>query len=758
MNGNLKNRIQNIDNEVKNFHPFLETIFLKMPTIQKVEYTHGTNEKGADFILTKLSEELGDTEHIGIVAKIGKITQNISSVTEQIDECALRRLSANGKKEIYLSEIWIVVNGTISENAKEKIYDKFKTQKIKFVDINSLLNLAEKYFPDFGLGVAIGDTKLLNEQRCNKAQRENQSSLVGNIFNNKYLDQEIEKNEPDISRKNPIIDIYKVVETSRFSFIESQMGGGKTKLLNRLIEKYSDLDIYREKRIIPVYITARDAFNDTFCILENLKELQIKHGVQEDNSRQFIYLIDGLDEIKIEEDTLAEKISILIEKTFSSNNINLVIASREISNEKIEMLDIYRNNSYRIKPLKVTGIIKFIEEFCQNLDSKYQILEDLKRSDLFKVLPKTPIAAIILARLISEGNQDLPSNLTELYSKFCEISLGRWDIDKGLKTQKQFDALDALVIKISEYMYENSLEYMSKSEGKQIFHDYLSQRNLDINSNLLFTELIERSGIISYNKNNDTIYFKHRSFLEFFYARSLTSKYKVTLDADIFHPYAISTYFFYVGLKRDCPELLDEISRIPLNHEGHRISRLVNMAGFLLAGYQSPYANIKTIVKEMFIDAGIYYKNILDGESNKIFSKIPPIHILAIFKSLMEYGYGYKFFNNALNEISSEIEKESNNSDEFIYSLFLISAVKSYLSSKNEYDEFILNHKENIPIIIQLALGHEDTINNYKSLAIKRVQKKINKNRKTSQNYNAGILKLYNESIDNKIDYSKLKK
>lgn len=180
------------------------------------------------------------------------------------------------------------------------------------------------------------------------------------------------------------------------------------------------------------------------------------------------------------------------------------------------MLDIYRNNSYRIKPLKVTGIIKFIEEFCQNLDSKYQILEDLKRSDLFKVLPKTPIAAIILARLISEGNQDLPSNLTELYSKFCEISLGRWDIDKGLKTQKQFDALDALVIKISEYMYENSLEYMSKSEGKQIFHDYLSQRNLDINSNLLFTELIERSGIISYNKNNDTIYFKHRSFLEFF--------------------------------------------------------------------------------------------------------------------------------------------------------------------------------------------------------------------------------------------------
>jgi len=53
MSDPLKKRIQNIKYEVKQLHPLIETIFRKMPSIKKVEYTHGNSEKGADFILTK---------------------------------------------------------------------------------------------------------------------------------------------------------------------------------------------------------------------------------------------------------------------------------------------------------------------------------------------------------------------------------------------------------------------------------------------------------------------------------------------------------------------------------------------------------------------------------------------------------------------------------------------------------------------------------------------------------------------------------
>lgn len=38
-----------------------------------VEYTHGTNEKGADFIVSRFDEALGATNHIGVVVKVGKI-------------------------------------------------------------------------------------------------------------------------------------------------------------------------------------------------------------------------------------------------------------------------------------------------------------------------------------------------------------------------------------------------------------------------------------------------------------------------------------------------------------------------------------------------------------------------------------------------------------------------------------------------------------------------------------------------------------
>jgi hypothetical protein len=44
----------------------------------------------------------------------------------------------------------------------------------------------------------------------------------------------------------------------------------------------------------------------------------------------------------------------------------------------------------------------------------------------------------VLAKLINENPKELPSNMTELYAQYTEISLGRWEIDKGLQTLKEY--------------------------------------------------------------------------------------------------------------------------------------------------------------------------------------------------------------------------------------------------------------------------------------------------------------------------------
>ena len=64
-----KEKISNINDEVKEFHPLLNSLFKKMIEISNVEYTHGQQEMGADFILTRCDALLDNIEYIAIVVK-----------------------------------------------------------------------------------------------------------------------------------------------------------------------------------------------------------------------------------------------------------------------------------------------------------------------------------------------------------------------------------------------------------------------------------------------------------------------------------------------------------------------------------------------------------------------------------------------------------------------------------------------------------------------------------------------------------------
>lgn len=747
----LKNRIIHLDSEVKQLHPLLDTVFRKIKTLEKVEYTHGSNERGADFILTKKSEELGDTEYIGVIVKVGKITQNITSISEQVEECTLRRITTNGKKEIYLSEVWVVANNTISLNAREKIYDKYKSQKIKFIDINTLSDLVEKYVPDYGIDIDIRDSNFLAKQKELCKEREQKFSLLPKERDNNFIKQEIIQIDEEFSPKTSIENFNDRVEKSKFLSVESQMGGGKTKLLNNIVEHFSTLEIYKEKRISPIYISSRDILHNEDTLEEIVKDRVDEYDLVEDDRRKFLVLIDGVDETKPNQKNISERLVSLIDEASNSNNIKLLIASRDISNDIIESNNSFRQNRYRIKPLKLNGMIKFLESLCEGVNLKNRLLEDLKKSELFKVLPKTPIAAIILAKLISEGSEELPMNLTELYSKYCELSLGRWDVDKGLKTQKQFEALDVIVSKIAEYMLNNELPSLSKVEAKQIFKDYLSARNLQLDSDELFDEMLERSGILVEDCQKNTISFKHRSFAEFFYAKWLNSKQNVEISDKVFHPYWTNSYFFYVGLKRDCPELLEEIINIPVKHEGLRISRIINMGSFLLAGYQSPYNVIEKGVNDIFTDLGNYYYEIFEEKKDSFLNAIPPIHLLSFFNSIVEQHYNYKFLEESVLKSIEDNATKSKVGGGKPYSLFFLDSIRFKLGAGSLFENIIDLYGDKLPTVIELAMGHESDRFNYKSTAIKKTQKRIMKNRKKSREFNAGIVKLYEESINGKL-------
>lgn len=75
-----KNRLSVITNEVGQLHPLLNKLFTKLPDIVDVEYTHGKEEMGADFVMSKRHDVFETFDYIGVVAKVGKVVQDYSDI------------------------------------------------------------------------------------------------------------------------------------------------------------------------------------------------------------------------------------------------------------------------------------------------------------------------------------------------------------------------------------------------------------------------------------------------------------------------------------------------------------------------------------------------------------------------------------------------------------------------------------------------------------------------------------------------------
>ncbi|RFQ09426.1 hypothetical protein D0N87_34485, partial [Pseudomonas sp. ATCC 13867] len=82
-----------------------------------------------------------------------------------------------------------------------------------------------------------------------------------------------------------------------------------------------------------------------------------------------------------------------------------------------------------------------------------------------------------------------------------------------------------------------------------------------------------------------TISFKHRTFAEYFSAKKLVRENSAVIDEKVFDSYWCTVYFFFVGLKRDCPELIDAIVAVESKDERQKIIRVFQMSQYLLAGH-----------------------------------------------------------------------------------------------------------------------------------------------------------------------------
>lgn len=746
-------RISKITNEVDDFHPLLKELFSRLPNIQGIEYTHGQNEMGADFVLEKVDETLSRTVYIGCIVKVGKIRQDFQDIDRQIEECEVERHFNGGKKKIFINEIWVVASDTISEGAKDKIHHKYKNKNISFISGEDVAAFLDDHFPEYWVDVSLKMGRYLDgiRHRSNSIAK---SYLASGAAGNKvYIPQQLEriitrKKLGGSSSKPPKrLTLEQSLVDNDFLLIEGVMGSGKSTLLAEIARSYSEVDHYNSTKAFPILISATELSGKYEENVNKLFEEASESAGLESTPPLVLFLIDGFDELRIDEERRKE----FFEKVFSSasriENAKVVISTRSIDSPALEADIDRRFVRFNLCMLTVRQILILVESICKNEAVSQKLSKDLDKSHLFKMLPKTPISAILLAKLLNESVQEIPSTMTELYSKYMELSLGRWDMDKGLQSQQEYDVVRNVTIELAKFVMDNSLIEIPLGDVRTFFSDYVGSRKLGVNKEDTFQKLINKNDIFLLDKFRNVLSFRHRTFAEYFFAEGMRRDSTAVIDENIYNFYWSTSYFFLIGIQRDCPDILKALDEIKFSDEMYRFFRIFCNGNFLLAAYLTPYDVVTRTLESTYLDAAKLLQEVNDQADTHPLAAIPPLQLLCMVTQGLCSTFGYEYFNEALKEIAMEIYTRSNLTSIDYTQLFLLNSARITLEHKESFDLMLEKHHENLPLSILAGILEHSIEHDVLTRTLKRYRKKFDSNMRTDSRFRKTVLALYDEPL-----------
>ena len=213
--------------------------------------------------------------------------------------------------------------------------------------------------------------------------------------------------------------------------------------------------------------------------------------------------------------------------------------------------------------------------------------------------------------------------------------------------------------------------------------------------------------------------------------------------------YWTTIYFFYVGLQKDCPELLDEIISIKTTNERTKILKVINLSNILLAGYLSPYDVISKGVEIAYREAVEHYFEIVNRDIDTPLAEFTEMQLLAIFRYMLSDGYSYEFFHPAIEDALIRISDDKNLSIEHqALNMFLLNTTYLEVGGTDVFNAMIENLGKNLPLTIQLAITHEADSLKLKSTSVRKVYKNINKNVKDNKSLRGKIKSVYEKPIN----------
>ena len=719
-----------MDYKETELHKFLKELFQVMEPNYTVEITHGAQEYGKDLVMVRADHFT--KEAIGVVVKCGNISgktvgdvddlkQHVKSVLSKGAEKKLAELKSQIEQalahaattksyleELPVSKVYVVIAGEFSKNARKRLTDELAAE-IEIFDLNWLVENFTEFYPHiFFEGMVI---EFLSE-KTRELEENHRRGNPGKDLSEYFVDPLIrplappfqfdEKNIGTVlkKRKFSFLRLLKISKEREKLILLGDPGTGKTSAMAKLaIDKYQEAyskllkkpGKSDEKIAVPVLVPARK-----FLLANSAESFLTEYFKNAETQSLFkvdVIIVDGLDEVEADNRlAIIEKLDAFSEEMGCS----YILTSR-----KIDIINTLKQeyHKYELLPFEFNQALRLVSKLISDRDVLSAMRESLEKIQAQILL--VPLSLMLLVELVEE-HREVPASVTELYDRFFDMALGREDREKGIEVLFDYHIKKKFLAELAytEFWKKNRMEIPQES-FKQFINAYANEFELSPENLRGLVRELDRASILN---EGEKVYFKHRSFLDYFAAFHV---YEYREDIPKLNDLIVETYFddiwseisfFYIGLQRRINQNL--LERI-YSFEGKELTSEMDklLSGRLLqAGWHSP-----TQQHVFAIENAIRYAPRVQKKFQEILagseSNVPNIVSDFIVLSLANISFGSGFLSRHVKKTLKQLITSDSYDD--IYMAIVLSWSMRRLSKPDEV-------KENIDAILDAASGFEE--------------------------------------------------
>ncbi len=691
--------LKNIPNENYLRKEVLIPLFRNME-FQAVIDTHGNDEKGKDIVLVS-KNKFNRHEYTAVIVKKDDITNATSAKDKEIIanvEKQIRMTINSGydslleKKKVHFNSIIVTSSGNISNSAREafvNMADQLKFSNIEYIDTNELIGYLDIYLPEAYV-VSSGALSRYFHQlktRCESLNELNNISLydgkerkISDIF----IEPKLIRKEEVIENKKPAVKhtkstLVKLIEKPGHYLVKGNAGAGKTTLLRSLtLRLVADYEIKNVGRI-PLLIKLKNLVRE----FKGTPEKHIKEYVSKEqsisvteldklfNENKIIVFLDGYDELTLqnEKDAFFSMLEYIEEIADT-----IVVTSRNNKFQTTNPLSEYR--TWKVGDFSMRQISSFVRKWFSN--KKERLVEHLKDHNLLDKLPNTPLVITLLAILFdADSNVEIPSNLSELYSMFTDLLLGKWNLDRRVESFYKANDKETFLEDLAFFMHQKNVLSCPEKEVQEVFRTTSKRLGRTFDTKKMLDELVNHTNLLCQNEHEE-FEFRHLSFQEYFFAK------KISLKSDINDIVKLlpsgwwdQVVYFYCGIRKENEDLLKQVyGRVSDLNDEKKLLHLLNF-GYLI---QSSYKTDASVRKDLMQASISEYANSIEDFISSIPEefKIPKLLKYIMLMEVFALHYRSKYLTEIYESVHDALKAKDITDRNVAISLLVVSLLLAY--------------------------------------------------------------------------------